>query len=81
MFLRQRPRRNRKSEVVRNLVSEHHLGVKDLIAPLFVQEGEGIKTSIASMPGQYRFSLDLLLEEIGELQHKGIDSVALFPCY
>ncbi|MFZ8933467.1 MAG: porphobilinogen synthase [Bacteriovoracaceae bacterium] len=74
-----RPRRNRSHQVIRSLVRENDLGFNDLLAPLFVLEGEKKKVEIASMPGQYRFSLDLLLEEIKELYELGIRSVAIFP--
>lgn len=74
-----RPRRNRKNEVIRSLVSESHLKVTDLIAPLFVCEGTNQKIEITSMPGQFRFSIDLLLEEIKELISLGLKTIALFP--
>jgi len=74
-----RPRRNRSHQVIRSLVRENNLGLNDLLAPLFVLEGEKKKVEITSMPGQYRFSLDLLLEEIKELYELGIRSVAIFP--
>ncbi|MDH5581547.1 MAG: porphobilinogen synthase [Bdellovibrionales bacterium] len=74
-----RPRRNRSHEVIRSMVRENRLDLSDLLAPLFVLEGEKKKIEITSMPGQYRFSLDLLLEEIKELYELGIRSVAIFP--
>lgn len=77
--MRQRPRRNRVNSVIRSLVSEAHLKVADLIAPLFVCEGQGQKIEIKSMPGQYRFSIDNLLKEIAELISLGIETIALFP--
>jgi porphobilinogen synthase len=61
------------------MVRENHLSVDDLIYPMFVMEGEGQKVEIASMPGCYRFSLDLLLLEIAEVSQLGINAVALFP--
>jgi porphobilinogen synthase len=81
MKINQRPRRNRKSIALRDLVRENQLTTKDLIAPLFVIDGQGksIKQEIASMPGQYRFSIDLLLDECGRLQDLGIPCVSLFP--
>jgi porphobilinogen synthase len=75
-----RPRRNRKSESIRKLVQEHFLNVSDLVMPLFVMDGENQKTEIASMPGIYRYSLDLLVEECKVLFQLGIPAVALFPC-
>ncbi len=77
--LNNRPRRNRKSAAMRDMVRETHLSASNLIAPLFVIEGTNQKVEIASMPGQYRFSLDLLLEECGRLQELGIPCVSLFP--
>lgn len=74
-----RPRRNRKSESIRLLVRETILTPNDLIAPLFVVEGNGVSSPIKSMPGQFRFSLDKLIREIGELKNLGIKCVALFP--
>ena len=74
-----RPRRNRKSEAVRKLVRETSISVNDLIAPLFLIEGKGTKQEISSMPGQYRFSPDLLIEEIKSLESLGINGVCLFP--
>ena len=74
-----RPRRNRKSTVVRNMTAETTLSVNDLIFPLFVLQGDQQKVAVASMPGIYRYSPDLLLEEIAACTHLGIKSFALFP--
>lgn len=73
-----RPRRLRASESVRRMVSENHLSPNDFIAPLFVMEGEGKKEEIASMPDYYRFTIDLLMKEVDEIQSLGIPSVLLF---
>lgn len=73
-----RPRRLRASESVRRMVSENHLSPNDFIAPLFAMEGEGKKEEIASMPDYYRFTIDLLLKEVDEIQSLGIPSVLLF---
>lgn len=75
-----RPRRNRKSAAIRGLVQETHLHPSQLVAPLFIVEGERQQQTIASMPGVFRFSLDLLLEEISALSDLGIRAVDLF-CY
>lgn len=75
----QRPRRLRATPSLRALVRENHVHVEDLIAPLFIQEGRAEKTPINSMPGHFRWGLDLLLKEIDELVTLGIRSVALFP--
>jgi porphobilinogen synthase len=60
------------------MVAEHHLKPADFIAPLFVMEGENEKAEISSMPDYYRYTLDLLLEEVNELQNVGIRSVLIF---
>jgi porphobilinogen synthase len=78
-FIASRPRRNRTSPAVRNLVQETQLSVKNLIAPLFLIEGSNQRIAIQSMPGQFRFSADTLLKECGELQALGVPAVALFP--
>ncbi|OCQ95357.1 delta-aminolevulinic acid dehydratase [Nostoc sp. MBR 210] len=75
----QRPRRLRRTEKLRQMVRETTLSVDDLIYPMFVMEGEGQKVEIASMPGCYRYSLDLLLKEIAEVSSLGINAIALFP--
>ena len=74
-----RPRRNRKSNAVRKLVRETSVSVNDLIAPLFLIDGKNKKEEISSMPGQYRLSPDLLIEEIKSLEALGVNCVCLFP--
>jgi len=74
-----RPRRNRKSAGVRDLLTETSLSTNDLIMPLFFLEGFNKKIEIKSMPGQYRYSLDQLLIKVGELSQLGIKCVSLFP--
>lgn len=74
-----RPRRLRHTPALRRMVRENHLTVDDLIYPLFVMTGEGQKVEISSMPGCYRYSLDLLLKEIAECWELGIKAIALFP--
>ncbi|HLO85457.1 MAG TPA: porphobilinogen synthase [Nostocaceae cyanobacterium] len=74
-----RPRRLRQNATLRRMVRETTLTVDDLIYPLFVMEGEGQKVEIASMPGCYRFTLDLLLREVAEAFQIGVKAVALFP--
>lgn len=73
-----RGRRLRKSAAIRDMVAEHHLKPADFIAPLFVMEGENEKAEITSMPDYYRYTLDLLIEEVKALQEAGIRSVLLF---
>lgn len=79
MNIIRRPRRNRQSEVIRNLTEETQVSVKDLIFPLFLTEGQNKKTAIASMPNMYRLSLDYLLKEIEECINLGIKAFAPFP--
>jgi porphobilinogen synthase len=74
-----RPRRLRRTETLRRMVRETNLTVDDLIYPMFVMSGENQKIEIASMPGCYRFTLDLLLKELAELYSLGIGAIALFP--
>ena len=74
-----RPRRLRRTEALRQLVQETHLRVQDLIYPLFVMEGENQRQEVESMPGCYRYTLDLLLKEVEEAANLGIPAVALFP--
>jgi len=78
MFPLRRNRRLRTNEAVRSLVRQNILSPKDFQAPLFVIEGNQKKEEIASMPGYYRFSLDLLAKEAKELWDLGIKSVLLF---
>jgi porphobilinogen synthase len=75
----QRPRRLRRTETLRRMVRETTLTVDDLIYPMFVMEGEGQKVEISSMPGCYRFTLDLLLHEIASVYNLGVGAIALFP--
>jgi porphobilinogen synthase len=79
MFPHARPRRLRRSEALRHLVSENSLSVNDLIFPMFVLNGSEQRETIASMPGIERLSIDLLLEEVGECLALGITSFAIFP--
>ncbi|CDN15411.1 Porphobilinogen synthase [Richelia intracellularis] len=77
--LTQRPRRLRRTVALRNMVRENQLTVDDLIYPMFVMEGEEQKVEISSMPGCYRYTLDLLLKEIEQVHELGINAIALFP--
>ncbi len=74
-----RPRRSRQSAVIRDMVQETRLHVSDFIFPLFVTEGENVRSEVLSMPGIYRFSPDLLLAEIAECMALGIKTFDLFP--
>lgn len=74
-----RPRRNRTSTAIRNMVEETKLHVSNLVYPLFLVDGKNTKEEITSLPGNYRWSLDLLLEEIKTCTQLGIHSFILFP--
>ena len=74
-------RRNRilrNNPAIRSLVAETKLSPDDFIVPLFVVEGTGIREPIASMPGYFRFSIDVLEKEVKELWSMGLKSVLLF---
>lgn len=74
-------RRNRilrTSPAIRAMVAETILTPADFIAPLFITEGENVKEEISSMPGYFRYSLDLTVKEVKELWNMGIKSVLLF---
>lgn len=73
-----RPRRLRRTATIRDMVRETHLSVKDFICPLFVKHGQNIKEPISSLPGQYHFSIDRLLEEVEEIWSLKIPSIILF---
>ena len=74
-----RPRRNRKSAAIRSLVQETHLLASDLIAPFFLIEGERERQEVPSMPGVFRWTVDLLIHELERLQDLGLRAIALFP--
>jgi porphobilinogen synthase len=78
-YLTRRPRRNRKNEVIRNLVEQNSLSLNDFIYPVFVLEGENKALEIASMPGIYRLSIDRMLDEIAACVDLGIKAFAPFP--
>ncbi|MBN1627473.1 MAG: porphobilinogen synthase [Deltaproteobacteria bacterium] len=73
-----RPRRLRRTPAIRDMVRETGISVKDLIFPLFVKDGKGIKEPIPSMPGQFHFSTDMIIKEIDEIRSLGIPAVLLF---
>lgn len=74
-----RPRRNRKSPVIREMVQETQVTASNLIFPLFIIEGNNQKTEVSSMPGIYRYSIDNLLREIEECLGLGLRAFDLFP--
>ena len=70
--------RLRYCEPLRRMVRETSLEISDLVMPLFVHHGENIKNPIASMPGQYQWSIDRVVEYAKELYDLGIGAVLLF---
>lgn len=78
-----RPRRLRNGETIRRMVRENRLSVDDLIYPLFVTNGEGVRNPIGSMPGVFQLSVDQVLEEMKEIKSLGIPAILLFgiPAY
>lgn len=73
-----RPRRLRRTEAIRSMVRENDLRVDDLIYPMFVGPGNGVREEIGAMPGQYRFSLDTLLRELESVVELGVGAVMFF---
>ena len=73
-----RPRRLRGHPRLREMISETRLDVDDLIYPLFVYHGKGLRREITSMPGQYQLSLDRLGESVAEAAELGIPAILLF---
>jgi porphobilinogen synthase len=77
-FPQSRPRRLRQSTAMRELVAEVRLGVKDLVAPLFVREGISSAQPITSLPGVVQHTLDSLRSEVVQLAELGVPAVILF---
>ena len=73
-----RPRRLRGSPALRRMVRETHVRVDDLIYPLFVAEGKGVRTEVPSMPEVYQLSVDEVLKELNEVTDLGIPAIDLF---
>ncbi len=73
-----RPRRLRRTDALRGFVRETRLSVRSLIYPLFVCPGAQVKDEIKSMPGNYRWSVDRLVEECKSAQDLGVPAVILF---
>lgn len=74
-----RPRRNRKLAAIREMVQESHLATDHLIYPMFLVDGNQIKDEISSLPGNYRWSFDLLCKEIESSLALGLNKFVLFP--
>ncbi|MEW6376329.1 MAG: porphobilinogen synthase [Thermodesulfobacteriota bacterium] len=77
-FPQYRPRRLRKDDLFRRMVRETHLRPDDLILPLFVRPGKGVKQPISSMPGHFQLSIDFLIKEVEEAKSLGMLGVILF---
>ncbi|MBO8136842.1 MAG: porphobilinogen synthase [Desulfotomaculum sp.] len=73
-----RMRRLRANEKIRCMVREHHLRVDDLIYPVFVTPGQGVRKEVSSMPGIYNFSIDELLKELQQVVDLGIPGIIIF---
>lgn len=78
LFPTSRPRRLRYNAHLREMISETTFSLNDLVMPLFVCPGEGVKNAIKSMPGNYQLSVDELVKECQELYELGVKSVLLF---
>ncbi len=77
-FPQYRPRRLRKDAIFRRMIRETYLRPDDLILPLFVRPGKGVRQPISSMPGHSQLSIDLLIKEVEEAKSLGILGVILF---
>ena len=79
MTMLKRPRRMRESSFSRTLMRENNISVNNLIYPMFVIEGRGIRQDIESMPGIQRLSIDELKKDASECYQLGIPAIAIFP--
>lgn len=77
-FPRLRMRRLRRNERIRRIVRETSLRLDDLIYPLFVCPGQGVRNPITSLVGQFQLSVDQIVEEVKEAEGLGIPGVILF---
>ncbi|MFO8175372.1 MAG: porphobilinogen synthase [Longimicrobiales bacterium] len=77
-FPTQRPRRLRQSETWRRMVRETELSLDDLIVPLFIVPGEGVRKPVRSMPGVSQMSVDEIVKEAEEIHGLGIPAIILF---
>lgn len=75
----QRPRRNRSSPSLRDLIAETHLKPNDFVWPVFVVDGTGKKEAISALPGIFRWSSDTLVPALKDAYSRGVRSFALFP--
>jgi porphobilinogen synthase len=73
-----RPRRLRKNERLREMISETDVSAGDLIYPMFVMPGKGAREEVSSMPGIYKQSIDNIVKEALDVKKRGINSILLF---
>lgn len=73
-----RPRRLRRTSSIRDMVRETHLSTKDLIYPMFVKHGQALQDPIPSMPGQYHYSVDTIVDAVENVYELGIPAIMLF---
>lgn len=79
MNLTHRPRRNRQSEALRQMVAETDLRVSQLVLPVFIVDGKGEQQPISTMPGIFRLSPDMVLKEVQKAVDLGVKTFDLFP--
>jgi porphobilinogen synthase len=77
-FPQVRPRRLRATPVFRQMVRETHITAKDLIYPMFITEGKGVRNPVSSMPEVFQLSIDEVLKELEEVTALGIPAIDLF---
>ena len=77
-FPTMRPRRLRMNETIRAMIRETRLSPEQFVYPMFVCPGKGVKKEISSMPGNYQWSVDLLVEEVQAVKSLGIGGIILF---
>lgn len=78
MVLQNRPRILRSNPAIRSMVAETRLNASDFIVPMFIDEGKQVHQEISSMPGYFRNSLDITVEEVKEMYSMGLRSVLIF---
>ena len=78
MDLTIRPRRLRGSDTLRRMVRETRVDTASLIYPMFVMDGENKAEEISALPGQYRYTVDRMGEELGKLERAGVKNVMFF---
>ena len=78
MDMIRRPRRLRGSQAIRDMIHEYDIGLSDLIYPVFVVEGMGVREEIPSMPGIYHYSLDTFKIHLQEIWNSGVRAVLFF---